>query len=218
LHRNTALVREDFGLSETAPLLLLPQAPYKLHPHMDVWLNEVLHTLLAQEPHTRLLVPQAPEPAWTQALKERWQQSLSPAALAAVHWVQPLRPADWQQLVALSDVVLDSWPCSDLSAAVEALGLGTPVLTLQGHSLKNRQVAGVYQALGLAHEGFIAPSPAAWVQQALAYLQQPKAQRLQQKQRVQQAALPLFSHAQHTAASQTLAKALHHLWQAAIAS
>ena len=216
LHRNTTLVREDFGLSETAPLLLLPQAPYKLHPHMDAWLNEVLNALLSQEPHTRLVVPQAAEPAWTHALKERWQHTLSPLALAAVHWVQPLRPPDWQQLVALSDVVLDSWPCSDLSAAVEALGLGTPVLALQGRSLKNNQVAGIYKALGLQQEGFIATSPAAWVQQALAYLQQPKAQRLAQQHRLQQSLLPLFSHAQHTAASQTLAKALQHLWQGAL--
>jgi protein O-GlcNAc transferase len=69
--------------------------------------------------------------------------------------------AAYLRVLQLSDVVLDSVPFNGYNTTLDALAMGTPVVTLAGKTLRDRFGFGLYKAIGL--DELIADSEADYV-------------------------------------------------------
>jgi tetratricopeptide (TPR) repeat protein len=123
---NLTLDREAFGVAYGEKLWVMNASVAMLSP----WADRAIEALLAAEPKARVLVLQSPIASLNQRLQARWQETLHPHHLNAVRLAGPFRPADRLRLIQLADAVLDALPVSDTGAALEALAVGTPVVSL----------------------------------------------------------------------------------------
>src|SRR5690606_1580090 len=113
----------------------------------DGWLA-ALQAIVAQLPEARVLILESAHPVWTAALKQRVTASLGPQA-AQLIWLPRQSPDRFLALVQHLDLHLDPFPFGSGKLAFEALGLGTPMLTLPGQQFRGRIVATAYQQMGL---------------------------------------------------------------------
>jgi hypothetical protein len=104
-------------------------------------------------------------PAWAAQLRrrQRTHAAASPLAphAARVVVLPRLTPTDFAALLAASDVVVDSTPYSSFTVTLEALAMGTPVVTLRGRTVRGcvgrAWVAGARASVGVA--GGVPPPP-----------------------------------------------------------
>jgi predicted O-linked N-acetylglucosamine transferase (SPINDLY family) len=170
------LWREDFGFLPGQQVAVLGSALYKIHPCMD----EALNTLLLSHPTLHLVVKEAAVRGWTNQLRERWLESLTPEAFARIRWMGALRPSDWHRLLQVADLVLDSAPTQDPGTALMALGLGTPVVALTGPLARQRWTHGLLAAMALPQ--WSCPDLATWHKAVGRVLQDPEAARREVEQ------------------------------------
>ena len=56
-------------------------------------------------------------------------------------------PYEFRRLLSMADVILDSWPWGGWTTTLQALSVGSPVITLPGYDARSRFAFGVYQKL-----------------------------------------------------------------------
>ncbi len=137
--------REQFGLDPNRRMYLCPQTLFKFHPDFD----QVLAKVLAADSQGDLVVIESPTPSWNQALRQRWLRTL-PDSERRVRFLPSLPRADFLHLLSIADVMLDPFPFCGGNTSYEALGVGTPVVTLPGRYLRGRLTLAMYKRMGVA--------------------------------------------------------------------
>lgn len=171
------VAREETGLPEAAFVYCCFNKTYKLTPVMwAVWMR-----VLKQVPGSVL---------WLLSETDRTAERLRQAAHA--HGVDPARLyfADrWpheRHLArhALADLFLDTLPCNAHTTAADALLAGLPVLTCEGKTFAGRVASSLLHHHGMAH--WVAPDLVAYEAMAIAAAGSANAQRLIDRQTLQQ--------------------------------
>lgn len=148
--------RADFGLSDTAHLYYCPQPPFKLHPDFD----HLLKGILTSDRLAMVVLLRGVASGAETSLQERFQRTM-PELCHRIIFLDPLPYADYIKMLQLADLVLDTPHFSGGSSSVEALAVGTPVVTMPSAYLKGRLTAAWYQRIGVTE--CIAADPAAYV-------------------------------------------------------
>ena len=158
--------KESFGLSQHKHTYLCPQTSFKFHPAFD----EALQGILNGDPDGELVVLEGRVPAWTEALKRRWDRVL-PDGLRRVKFLKSQSQPDFLHLLACADVVLDPVPFCGGNTSYESFAVGAPVVTCPGQYLRGRLTAAMLQQMGL--DSYIAGNVGQYVDAALSLGQDP---------------------------------------------
>lgn len=159
--------RAAFGLPEGAHIYLCPQSLFKFHPDFD----EALAAILRGDPAGRLAIFEGPYPEWHALLLARFGMSM-PDLCDRVQVLPRLPKEDFLNVVALADVMLDTFHFGGGNTSYQALALGTPVVTLPGAYNRGRITAYLYAQMGVGEA--VAASPRDYVRIALALGRDPE--------------------------------------------
>ncbi len=120
--------RSEFALSETGPLIVNVQTKPKLLPQHDHLYREI-----GEKVKPRIVFIEGVQPCDTIVTKRRMER----AGVRSI-WLPHLNRPDFLALLALADVSLDPPLWSGGNTTIEALALGTPVVTLPGPFMRGR--------------------------------------------------------------------------------
>jgi len=85
---------------------------------------------------------------WTRLLRERWRSTLADVQDRIV-FVRRMPAADYLNLIALADVMLDTVHFNGMNTSLEAFAVGTPVVTLPAALQRGRHTQAMYRRMGL---------------------------------------------------------------------
>lgn len=139
-----AKARRDFGLPEDATLYLCPQSLFKLHPAMD----PALAAILRGDPKGRLVLFHHPGREVTQSLADRLRGAC-PDVADRIQFLPRMRFADFLSVMALADVVLDTWPFGGGNTSYQAIAFGKPHVTLPHRFIRGRGTWALYRHMDL---------------------------------------------------------------------
>ena len=131
-------------LSEAAHLYVCPQSLFKLHPGFD----QVLAGILRTDPEGEIVLLEGRHQEWRNALERRFA-AVMPDVAARVRFLPRLPSEAFFNLVAVSDVMLDPTPFCGGNTSLEALAVGTPVVTFPGAFLRGRLTFALYRQMGI---------------------------------------------------------------------
>ncbi len=159
--------RAYFGLPTQSHLYVCPQNLRKIHPDFDPLAAEILR----RDPHGRLVLLAAKQPHLTTLLHQRLRLTM-PDVVERVHFLPFLAEADYLNLLALADVVLDTLHYGGgANTTYDAFSAGSPVVTLPGPFQRGRYAAAAYQQMDYT-EGVV-NFPAEYVARALKLAAEP---------------------------------------------
>jgi predicted O-linked N-acetylglucosamine transferase (SPINDLY family) len=135
--------RADFGLSDERHLYLCPVMPFKLHPAMD----QIFGRVLRADPQGELILMTTEQEEIWQRLQARLARNL-PDLTARIRYLprQPL--PEFIALLRLVDVILDTVAFGGGTTSLEALAVGTPIVTLPGELMRQRCTYAMYHSMG----------------------------------------------------------------------
>jgi predicted O-linked N-acetylglucosamine transferase (SPINDLY family) len=152
--------REFLGLPEEGGFYLCPQNSIKIHPDMDAALAEILE----RDKTGRLVIFDSADPNWTRLLFARWSAVFGDK-LERVHVLSQRSLDEFLCVLAVADVVLDTWPFGAGNTNYQTFAMGVPVVTLPGQWIRGRGTLAHYQHMGI--EDCIAESPEQYVEIAV---------------------------------------------------
>jgi len=115
-----------------------------MHPEFDPILAEILR----RDPLADVVLIEGRRPVWTAQLKARFQRVM-PDVAGRVRFLPPMPNADFLQLNAHADVLLDTLHFGGGNTSYEGLALGTPIVTLPSVFLRGRITRALYQKMQL---------------------------------------------------------------------
>ena len=132
--------------SRAAPgkVYLCAQSLFKVHPDMDA----VMLHILAHDNDAEIHFFQSRLRHETVALQTRFRHTL-PEHHARIRWLPQCSEQEFLGILQDADVILDTPHFSGGSTSFKALGIGVPVVTLEGAFMRGRQTAGLYRHLGV---------------------------------------------------------------------
>lgn len=136
--------RAYFGLSDQDHLYLCPQNLLKFHPDFD----KILGQILRHDPKGKLVLLEAKTKSWQEQLWRRFQTNI-PDVISQIQWVPQLSYPDFINLMAVSDVMLDTIHYSGGNTSHEGLGVGIPIVTCPSKFLRGRLTLGRYKKIGV---------------------------------------------------------------------
>jgi protein O-GlcNAc transferase len=136
--------RADHGLGAEEHLYLCPQNLFKFHPDMDALIAGILRA----DPRGRLVLIQARIAHWDRLLEQRFAASM-PDVVDRIVFLPRMATADYINLIALADVMLDTVHFNGMNTSLEAFAVGTPVVTLPGEFQRGRHTQAMYRRMGL---------------------------------------------------------------------
>jgi predicted O-linked N-acetylglucosamine transferase (SPINDLY family) len=136
--------RGDFGLPANKHLYLCPQALFKLHPDFDA----ILAGILRGDALGEVVLVEARTTAWVELLRERFQATI-PDIADRIRFIPGLSQEDFLSLIAVCDVMLDTIYFNGMNTSLEALAVGTPVVTMPNALQRGRHTLGMYQRMGM---------------------------------------------------------------------
>jgi predicted O-linked N-acetylglucosamine transferase (SPINDLY family) len=138
----TGITRARFGLPEDAFVFCAFHNAYKIQPEIfDIWMR-----ILAAVPDAVLWLRQDHALATRNLQKEAAARGIDPARLI---FAEKVDHADHLARHALADLFLDTLPYNAHATAMDALGVGLPVLTRPGRAFAGRVGASLLHAVGL---------------------------------------------------------------------
>ncbi|KNC53746.1 tetratricopeptide TPR_2 repeat protein [Thecamonas trahens ATCC 50062] len=140
----------ELGLAATIPpmahVYACPQTQFKLAPDFDVTFKAVLEA----DPAGVLLLKTYSSPDLDAILVRRMTKALGAKLMERVVVLPRLTGPQWFGMLAAADVILDSYPFGGYTTTLEALYMGTPVVSLPHPSLMSgRCTLGFLRILGL---------------------------------------------------------------------
>lgn len=141
--------RSDLGLPEDRRLYGCPQTAHKFHPNFD----PVLATILERDERGSLVLIEPDRPNLKRLLIERWRHSHPVFAERAI-WLRQLPLDRYLRMLQLCDALLAPIQFGAGRSALDALGVGVPVVTFKGPYLKSRIAYAAYKEI--AFEDLIA--------------------------------------------------------------
>jgi predicted O-linked N-acetylglucosamine transferase (SPINDLY family) len=135
--------RSQFGLADAEHIYICPQALFKFHPDFDGILAGILHA----DPLARLLLVNGVDAHWTELLVQRFKRTM-PKVAHRVTVMMPQPGSDFINLIAVSDVMLDTIHFGGYTTNLEAFAVGTPVVTWPGAFQRGRHTLAFYKEMG----------------------------------------------------------------------
>ena len=136
--------RGSYGLSTLKHVYLCPQSLFKLHPDYD----QVIADILRLDPHGEIVLIQGQHQAWADVLFERFHRVM-PDVVERIRLLPRQNFADYLNLLAISDVMLDPWHFGGGKTTLDALSIGLPVITQPGKFMRGRATYACYQQMGI---------------------------------------------------------------------
>ncbi len=161
----SAKSREHFGLRDDRHLYVCPQSLVKLHPDFDSVFGEIL----LRDPVGEVLLIHHEYPQYATLLRERFRRKF-PDAVDRVRFMPRMQWADCLNLMAISDVMLDTFHFGGGNTSCEALAMATPVVTLPHAYLRGRFTAACYWQMEM--DDCVARTPRDYVDIALRLAQE----------------------------------------------
>jgi predicted O-linked N-acetylglucosamine transferase (SPINDLY family) len=152
--------RSHFGLADDAHLYVCPQNLFKIHPDMD----EILAGILRRDPRGRIVMIHGRIGHWTQLLERRWASSM-PDVMDRIVFLPRMDSEDFVELIAMSDVMLDTLHFNGMNTSLDALAVGTPVVTCPGTLQRGRHTQAMYRKMNLT--GCIAGDARSYIDRAV---------------------------------------------------
>jgi CRISPR-associated protein Csy1 len=138
--------RVQLGLPEGRPLYLVPQSLFKLHPHNDA----VLADIVEKDTNALLVLFAGSERGATGSLHRRLAAALrNIGAQPEKHllFLAQRTREDYLRVNLACDVMVDSLHWSGGNTSLDALHCGLPVVTHPGELMRGRQSAAMLEAL-----------------------------------------------------------------------
>ena len=136
--------RQDFGLPENVHLYVCTQSLYKIHPGFDA----VLLAIMREDPLGLIVLLSGPQPHWKELLIERFRRTI-PEEFRRILFLPEQSQADFLNLQAVADVLLDAAPFGGGNTSLEAFAFGTPIVTMAGQFMRGRITYACYQQMGI---------------------------------------------------------------------
>ena len=136
--------RGEFGFNENQTLYLCPQSLFKLHPDFD----EVIGQILQKDQSGELVLIEGMHAHWTELLVNRFRRTI-PDVADRIRILPRQTEWDFQGLLSVADVILDPLHWSGGITTLDALALGTPVVTLPGKFMRGRVTYAFYKQMGV---------------------------------------------------------------------
>ncbi|MBY0402407.1 MAG: hypothetical protein K2X66_00780, partial [Cyanobacteria bacterium] len=140
---------EKYQLPSGFNLISCPQNLFKLHPDFDITLARIL----GEAPESLLLMIEGRSPHWNVKFKKRLKKSFETQGFShawdRVIFLPRLNHDEFLSFLANSDLILDPFYYSGGTTSLEALSLGTPIITLPGETAKGRLTLGCYKAMNV---------------------------------------------------------------------
>lgn len=137
--------RAEFCLPATGRLYGVPQTLFKFHPDVDF----VYEAVARGDPESWIVIIAPPRASWLDKLKERWAKT-APTALVRLIALPGMPRQDYLALCRLFDVMLDPPHFTGGNSSLEALAVGTPIVTWPSRYLRGRITAALYEDAGIA--------------------------------------------------------------------
>ena len=136
--------RGELGLPANAHLYFCAQSLFKLHPDMD----DALRRILERDGNGRIILFAGECADWGARLMGRLRRSLR--GLADRIQFLPRQPYQrFLQLLQAADVVLDTPHFNGMNTSIDALSVGTPVVTLPTGLQRGRFTQAMYRTMGI---------------------------------------------------------------------
>jgi predicted O-linked N-acetylglucosamine transferase (SPINDLY family) len=136
--------RAVFGLHDSDHVYLCPQTLFKLHPQFDA----LLHGILIGDPQGVLVLIRGQYEDYTNQIRQRFSHTLKDV-LERIVFLDPMALPRFMQLLAIADVCLDTLHFNGMNSSLEALSVGTPVVTLPGRFQRGRHTQAMYRKMGI---------------------------------------------------------------------
>jgi predicted O-linked N-acetylglucosamine transferase (SPINDLY family) len=133
--------RQYFGLDDIRHIYVCPQTIFKFHPDFDA----LLAGILRRDPLGNIVLIKGRPAHWAELLRERFQRTIPDVAGRIIFLPRQL-PDDFKNLIAVSDVALDTIHFCGFNTTMEAFAAGIPVVTLPGSYMRSRHTAAFYTA------------------------------------------------------------------------
>ena len=138
------LLGGDSPITDTTTLYVCPQSLFKFHPDFD----SLLRSILERDPNGVVLCIAPKQQGWVDTLQRRFAQTLG--SVSNRIWFAPGRgQAEFLELLAACDVMLDPLHFGGGNTSFEALAQGLPIITLPSAFMRGRVTLGCYRQLGL---------------------------------------------------------------------
>jgi len=135
--------REDLGLPSGTNLYLCPQTLFKLHPEFDAALAGILRA----DPRAQVALIRPAIPRWAEILSARLRGSM-PDVADRIVFLPRQDASGFVNLLAVSDVVLDTIHFNGMNTSLESFSVGTPIVTLPTEFQRGRHTSGMYRKMG----------------------------------------------------------------------
>jgi protein O-GlcNAc transferase len=136
--------RSHFGLSDDDHVYVCPQNLFKVHPDMD----ELIAGILRRDGRGKLVMIDGRIEHWTNLLKRRWEASV-PDVMDRIVFLPRMDSVDYVDLIAVSDVMLDTLHFNGMNTSLDAFAVGTPIVTWPGALQRGRHTQAMCQKMGL---------------------------------------------------------------------
>lgn len=136
--------RDIWGLPPSSHRYVCLQNLRKVHPDFDPMLGAILRA----DPDAVAIFVHDRAPAIGDLLRRRWQRTL-PDVVDRIRLLPRLTAPQYFQLIAASDVVLDTPHFSGCNTTYDALAMGVPVVTLPGSLPRGRYSAALCRVAGV---------------------------------------------------------------------
>jgi predicted O-linked N-acetylglucosamine transferase (SPINDLY family) len=129
-------------------------------------MDELIAGILRRDTRGKLVVLEGRIGHWTALLRRRWN-TVMPDVMDRVVFLQRQSPVDYVALIAVSDVMLDTLHFNGMNSSLDAIFVGTPVVTLPGEFQRGRHTQAMYRRMGAIDS--IADSPGDYIERALSF-------------------------------------------------
>jgi predicted O-linked N-acetylglucosamine transferase (SPINDLY family) len=138
------LSRDRFGIHENEHIYFCPQTLFKFHPEFD----HVLGNILRQDESGRIVLKVGNRPYLAELLKTRFGKTI-PDVASRITFLPQLSNEDYFSLIALSNVMLDTIHFGGFTTTIDAIAVGTPVVTWPGEFMRGRHSMSFYRKMGI---------------------------------------------------------------------
>jgi len=138
--------RERFFLPASATLYLLIQTPFKIVNRFLL----AIASILRKDPSAILIMTSHPTDHIPGERNYKTLESvLEPHEISRVRMYPWMPYIEAQNLIKVSDVLLDSYPFGGCNTSIESLSVGKPVITMPARFLYGRFTYGFYRKMGI---------------------------------------------------------------------
>jgi predicted O-linked N-acetylglucosamine transferase (SPINDLY family) len=155
-----AITRERLGLPP-GRLYVCPQSLFKFHPDFDAAVIEILR----RDREGWLILVDQHRARYRERLQRRLSAAGGDDVLGRIRYVPALPRADFVALMRAADVMLDPFHFSGGNTSLEALSVGTPIVTWPGEFMRGRHTFGFYRLMGIGD--CVVPDRAAYAEAAV---------------------------------------------------